>query len=164
MADDGEVYVDRDFRFVEVMDRTGRGGPIKLASGYTLPGEFQFDHQIIPIKKRFRLRGPEAKFVFAHSQRTWVHTTEGEFVQRLAIVVPEDVDDATQSLIDELGPVCCDTSPIEVDLEVVESWDTAQVDPDRQVTAKQRVRQVKVPPAAMLQKETAGGRVSAGKE
>lgn len=152
--DDAEVFVDRDFRFATVVDRCGTGGPIQLADGRSLPGEFKCDQQVFKIEPRFTLRGPQVLFAF-RLQKAYVHDVNGNFVNRLGI------ESAPQDLINQLGPDCLDCSPIEVDREAVEHWDTAAVDPDRQVA--KRIRRVKVPMSELRQVEDGGGRMTAEK-
>jgi hypothetical protein len=158
MADEDTIFVDQDFRFVTVVDRTGLGGAITLRSGHTVRGEIQYGMQIKAITKEpFQLRGPWAKFVFAQSQQTYVHDVEGHYLNRLAVAGGDE------DLMNELGPTVQDTTPIELDADVVEGWDTGAVDPDRKKTVTTRIRRVKVPESEIRQLEEAGGRVTAGK-
>lgn len=138
-ADD--VYVDDDMRFVTVIDRTGQGGDIKLKSGQTIQGTLYWDHKPHTIKATpFPLRAPAALHFFKYGSQAWLHDADGIYTCRLGIV------DGDETLISQIGPELVTADPIDVDMEAVEHWDTAAVDPtDRKVTKK-----VKRTPAASM--------------
>ena len=130
-TDDG-TFLDDDHRHVTVVDRIGTGGEIKLKSGFTIPGVLSWDSKPIVIKPKFELRGPPAKHLFRYASSAYVKTADGAFVNRLGI------EGGDEDLIQELVSLAADATscdPIDVDMEMVEGWDTASIDPgDRKVT------------------------------
>jgi hypothetical protein len=133
IQDMDHVFVDRDYRFGVVVDRLGTGGPIKLASGHVLPGEFMYDGYTIVMGKETRLRGPEILHLFRH-EVLMVHTADGEWVSRFGF------KEGDEGLREVLGPEACDCSPIELDADArrVEHWNTAELglDPDKATLRK----------------------------
>lgn len=127
-TEDG-IFIDDDFRFVTVVDRIGVGGDVKLAGGFVLPGVLYWDHKPHPILPEFQLRGPAAKHFFRYGSQAYVHTKDHEYVCRLGL------KGGDEDLIREIGREFLDPEPIDVDLETVEGWDTAAIDPsDRKKT------------------------------
>lgn len=155
-TEDG-IYVDTDYRHATCVDRTGRGGEIKLRSGLVLRGEVQHDHQMFPITREpFTLRGPVLLHAFTSGSTTWCIDAEGNRVNRIG------VQSGPQDLLDQLGPDALDCSPIELDMDAVENWDyVAAGHGDRRETISSRVKRVKVP--MPQDKEHGGGRVTAEK-
>jgi hypothetical protein len=130
-TDSGEFY-DDDRRRVMVKDRLGLGGDVRLKSGFTYPGTLYFDHKPVSIvAKPFPLEAAQAKFFFRVGSQAFVKDLDNAHVCRLGIV------DGDEDLINEIGPEFTSCDPLELDMEAVELWDTAAVDPtDRKVTKK----------------------------
>jgi hypothetical protein len=138
LTDDG-TYLDDDHRHVTVVDRFGPGGDIRLKTpGFAFPGVLYWDQKPHAIQPKFLLRGPPAKQFFRYGSSAYVKLPDGELVCRLG------VEGGDPDLIQELKALAEDVTncdPIDVDLEAVEGWDTASIDPanERKQTKKLKV-------------------------
>jgi len=103
------------YEFVTLVDRTGKGGCEIIHDGVRC---------VFPMGRAER---PVPRFLVEWLYRVdqqKVHTVTGEYVQRFGIKEPND------ELAAILGPEAFDCSPIEIDKERLEGWDTDAV-PDR---------------------------------
>jgi len=127
--DTDNIFVDRDYRFATVVDRTGLGGAIPVTGGGAIPGEFLYGGEVWAIKKKFQLRAPLVLHVFNHSTATYIHADDGAggtmFVNRLGI------EEAPSDLLEQLSPEAIDTSPLTPITTRVELWNSDDADPDR---------------------------------
>ena len=166
MALDEEIFQDKDFRFINVIDRLGVGGAVKTKGGLVYPGDIHYDGVSHPIRKKFRLRAPVARHCFGPNQRNWVHSIDEDgqsrYVHRLGILpIDEDDPDHDKDLIMELGPEFLDCTPIQIDQEFLEGWDAEAGDPNRKLLyATHLVNGIPVPRTDLIESENAGGRAS----
>jgi hypothetical protein len=152
MADEYEDHTD--FQSVLLVDRTGRGGAIRLASG-VLPGEIQFNNRFIRITAApFPVPVAVARFIFSgRNTQQMVHTADGQFLRRLGI------QDCPEWLVAELGPDAADTDPITIDPDRPEGWDSETADPER---ASARVLTVRTPRADQAERQGPSGPATFG--
>lgn len=108
-----ELYQNRDFRSLILVDRAGRGGT-----------EFIFDGVRITFPPGVVEQGCPwfvAQWLFGVNQ-TRVWTKDGDFTFRFG------VKNAPEEFLAAVGPEAGDTSPIEIDGNRIEGWDTTGVD------------------------------------
>ena len=67
------------------------------------------------------------------------------------------VESGDPGFLEEMGASALDCTPIDVDMERVEGWDTGAVDPDRPKTIAKRVHRVRGETSAQLQARQEGG-------
>ncbi len=108
-----EFTENRDFRSVTLVDRTGRGGAELIFDGVRIT--------LAKGKAEFHVPRFVALWLF-RTQKEFVWTSEGQFVNRFA------VRDADPEFLAEVGPEAGDTSPIDLDTTRAEGWDTTGVE------------------------------------
>jgi hypothetical protein len=129
-TEDG-TFVDDDMRFVTVVDRLGVGGDIRLKSGLTYEGTLYWDHKPQPIlAKPFQWRGPIAKHLLRYGSQAYIKDIDDHWVCRLGI------QGGDEELIAEIGPEFLDCSPIEIDPNAIERWDTSTANRTKPMTIK----------------------------
>lgn len=120
---------------VVLVDRAGMGGTEIIYDGVRLvfkPGQIKL---AVP---RF-----VADWLYGN-QKHMVWTEDGNYTNRFAIEgLPEE-------LLAQYGSAAGDTSPITIDGNRVEGWDTTQVD---RTDGKTRVVQVRVPPNLLTERQ-----------
>jgi hypothetical protein len=123
---------------VVLFDRAGQGGCTIVYDGAYLPIKPGQTEVIVPVNL--------AEWLFRSDQQK-VHTTDGEYVQRFGVKqAPEDFYARIG------GPV--DNSPITIDTNRVEGWDTDQFAPERGAAA---IKHLKRNPADYANVATPGG-------
>lgn len=111
MADERDDAPE-EMEFVTLVDRTGGPGEFRFA-GRAWTFTAAKPTRVVPMHV--------ATWVLQeHRNRVW--TTEGEFAHRFAI------KDGPESLLTELGEGCFDTSPITIDTQRREGWNTDEAD------------------------------------
>lgn len=108
-----EFTENRDFRTVTLIDRTGQGAVEIIYDGVRIPLPKGVTEKAVP---RF-----VAAWLFRVGQQM-VWTADGRYVNRFGIKDPSD------DLVAELGVEVGDISPITIDTQRSEGWDTSGVD------------------------------------
>lgn len=112
MADERDEQTPEEMEFVTLVDRTGG------------PGEFRFAGRpwtFTKVKPTRVVPMHVAMWILAdHRNRVW--TTDGAFAHRFTI------QDGPEALLTELGEAAFETSPITIDTQRAEGWNTDEVD------------------------------------
>lgn len=104
------------YDYVTLVDRTGKGGCEIIHDGVRIgfpPGKPERPVPQFLVNWLFRV------------DQQKVHTTDGQFVQRFGVKEP------SEEMVAQLGIECGDISPIEIDTNRAEGWDTDQFAVDR---------------------------------
>lgn len=134
--------------WVTLIDRTTVGGDEIMYGGEPLVFK---DEAGSPVLSRTVHRDFVVWLYRTDKRRVW--TKDGEFAHRYAVENPP------QWLIDHCGPEVGDTSPVEVDADRLEGWDTSGVSRDERT----RILKVNVPVSDLRERHSSGGHVSASR-
>lgn len=105
-----DLPITAGFEIVNLVDRTGKGGCEIIFDGVRVP--FKPGQKERPVPQFL------AEWILSVDQHK-VHTKDGEFVNRFAVK-----EDAPEDFRLRLGRAACDTTPIEIDTDRLEGWDT----------------------------------------
>lgn len=141
-----DLSIASGFEIVTLVDRTLKGGCEIVFDGARVvfkPGQVER-----PVPQFL------AEWVFRVDQHK-VHTKDGDFVSRFALK-----EDAPDDFKARMGRAACDTTPIEIDTDRLEGWDT-DASPDAADRGATRVLNLK-PQRADFASDAAPGRSSFG--
>ncbi len=132
-----------DYRQVLLIDRACTGG-----------FEFQYDGEPIvwaPGEMEVSVSADVVRFVFTHDHLK-VHTTDGQYVHRVAIKAAPGFKAMVPLLQHELGTEVADSEPIEI-ADALEGWDTRGVPRGLGITETKKVH---IDAAALRERQGVG--------
>lgn len=141
MSDFNEVDA---YHPVTLVDRTGNGGCEITHNGVRVVFKTGQAKRAVPSFL--------AEWLFIHGKHM-VWSEDGEYTHRFGI------EDAPEDMLASLGPEAGDCSPITVDGNRLEGWDTTAVDRDAKST---RVVPIGVPASAMRERQATGAEYQFG--